>query len=142
MSLRFHDRTLPSTPWEVVLYVDERADAAQQEALSTIFLGRGGGTPVQNFATAIGTVLAIRPARIELDHRGNRQSIEVESVVKVRAAHPFQSDEPVMCGIPGFDHPGQETVTAVLQSKEPALSWDLEDVCGFATRFDYHSDPG
>jgi hypothetical protein len=31
-------------PWHVSLYVDERADAAQYEALTNSFLGRAGGT--------------------------------------------------------------------------------------------------
>lgn len=44
------------------------------------------------------------------------------------------------CGIPGFDHPGTEYHTALLQSKEESpLTWDLEDVCGFATDFAYSS---
>ena len=44
MSLRYHDEVQPSTPWEVVLYVDERADDAQMQALTDIYLGRAGGT--------------------------------------------------------------------------------------------------
>jgi hypothetical protein len=140
MSLRFRDKTLPSTPWEVILYVDERADLGQRDGLSNIFLGRVGGTPVQNFATAIGSVLAVRPARIELDHTMNYQRVRVADRVNVRVSHAFESDLPVMCGIPGFHHPGQEVVTEVLQSNEPALSWDLQFTCGFATDFAYSSD--
>src|SRR4029078_3667117 len=44
MSLRYRDAVQPSTPWEVVLYVDDRADEAQHQALADIFLGRAGGT--------------------------------------------------------------------------------------------------
>ena len=40
LSLRYLDEVQPSTPWEVMLYVDERADAAQLDALADIFLGR------------------------------------------------------------------------------------------------------
>jgi hypothetical protein len=138
MSLRYTDAERPSTLWEVVLYVDERANDAQHRALTDIFLGRVGGTPLRNFAAAIGEVHAVRSAQIELDHTAGKQRIGVAGYVRVRAARPFAGDEPVMCGIPGFDHPGTEYHTALLHSEEESpLTWDLEDVCGFATDFAY-----
>src|SRR5579864_943473 len=42
------------TPWQVALLVDERASPEAQKALEEIFLGRAGGTPMANFAEAIG----------------------------------------------------------------------------------------
>ncbi len=157
MNIRYTDATQHDSPWDVVLYVDERASPEQHQALADIFLGRVGGTPLRNFAAAIGEVHAVRPARIELDHTPGRQRIGVKRgakhYVRVRAARPFADDHsaddhsadgpsagdtPVMCGIPGFDHPGTEYHTAVLQSEEvPPLAWDLVDVCGFATDFAY-----
>ena len=44
MSLRYLDQVQPSTPWEVVLYVDRDADDAQRAAVADIFLGRAGRT--------------------------------------------------------------------------------------------------
>ena len=80
----------------------------------------------------------MRSARIELDHTPGEQRIGVVGYVRVRAAGPFAGDEPVRCGIPGFEHPGTEYRTALLQSEEESpLAWDLEDVCGFATDFAY-----
>src|SRR5881392_3278081 len=38
MSLRYFDKVQPCTKWEVVLYVDDRAERAQQLALADIFL--------------------------------------------------------------------------------------------------------
>ena len=138
LSLRSLDAEQPSTPWEVVLYVDERANDAQHQALTDIFLGRLGGTPLRNFAAAIGEVYAVRSARIELDHVPGKQRIGVVGYVRVVAARLVMSDEAVACGIPGFDHPGTEYHTALLQSRdESPLQWDLEDVCGFATNFAY-----
>ena len=43
MSLRYLDRVQPSTPWEVVLYVDADADDGQRAALADILLGRRNG---------------------------------------------------------------------------------------------------
>lgn len=42
MSIRFLDRVQPSTPWEVVLYVDDNGDDRQRAAVADIFLGRAG----------------------------------------------------------------------------------------------------
>src|SRR5438105_14353787 len=39
-----YDDDEPGSPWRVALYVDERANPQQQEALAAIFLGRAGGT--------------------------------------------------------------------------------------------------
>ena len=64
MSLRYFDRVQPSTPWEVVLYVDRDADDAQRAAMADIFLGRAGGTVAQLYGPAIGEVHVVRPARI------------------------------------------------------------------------------
>ena len=62
MSLRYFDRVQPSTPWEVVLYVDEGASDEQRSALADIFLGRAGGTVARLYGPAIGEVCAVRPA--------------------------------------------------------------------------------
>src|SRR6266545_3935437 len=42
LSIRYLDHVQPSTPWEVVLYVDRNAGRDQQPALADIFLGRAG----------------------------------------------------------------------------------------------------
>ena len=60
MTLRYFDRVQPSSRWEVVLYVDERADDDQCAALTAIFLGRAGGTVAAQYGRAIGDVHAVR----------------------------------------------------------------------------------
>src|SRR5262245_38629088 len=37
------------SPWDYWLYVDERGDERQREALEAIFLGRLGGPPTEQF---------------------------------------------------------------------------------------------
>ncbi len=135
-----YDDDEPQSPWRVALYVDDRADAVQQQGLSALFLGRLGGTPFRNFASAIGEVYAVRPARIELDHTPDRQRIDAGAYVSVRADGPVAADGPVSCGIPGHDHPGQELRASVMRVDEPPLQWELRGRCAFATDFDYRSD--
>ena len=139
MAGRYDDDEAKS-PWRVALYIDERGDAEQQRALTEIFLGRLGGTVFRNFASAIGEVYAVRPARIELDHADRGQSIRAGAYVSVFASEPVEAGGPVTCGIPGHDRPGQELRTSLLRVEEPPLRWEVSGRCGFASGFDYGSD--
>lgn len=129
----------PLGMWEVVLYVDERADDVQAAALEAIFLGRAGGTTLENFAVAIEQVHAVRSAAIRLDHVAGDQQVAVEHLVEVRAREPVATVDPVSCAIPGHDHPGQEWVADVMRVDEEALSWEVTGRCAFATDFVYSS---
>src|SRR4029453_14824132 len=60
MTLRYFDRIHPSTRWGVVFSVDDRAEEAQFDALTSIFLGRAGGTVATQYGPAIGEVHAVR----------------------------------------------------------------------------------
>ncbi len=130
----------PGSPWRVILYVDERATAAQQAALADIFLGRAGGGTLRNFAKVIGEVYAIRPARIEVDHRPNQERMVIGGLLSASTARPFITEEPVTCGIPGHDRPGQEIIGAEFRLNDAPLRWEFEGRCGFATDFEYSSD--
>src|SRR6478735_8202601 len=46
MALRYDDDE-PGSPWDYVLFLDERGDLDQRRLLEAIFLGQLGGTPQQ-----------------------------------------------------------------------------------------------
>lgn len=144
LSLRYYDRVQPSTPWEVVLYVDDRADGDQLDALADIFLGRAGGTVSQLYGPAIGDVHAVRRARITLEHVAARKRIDVLGYLTVEAEGEASESGDVQCGIPGFDHPGTELHGDVLWSTDPALRWEVRGRrnASFTTDFDYTSVTG
>jgi len=141
LSLRFKDDVQPSTPWEVVLYVDERADEAQHDALADIFLGRAGGTPVSQYATAIGHIHAVRRAQITLEHVAPRKRIDIVGYLRIEAEDAASDEGDVRCGIPGFDHPGTELYADYLKSTDEALTWEVRGKrnASFATDFSYSS---
>lgn len=130
----------PKKPWRVSLYVDERGSAAQRGALSEIFLGRAGGTSFRNFASVIGEVYAIRPARIELDHSPRRWFMRADEYVLVRATEPVPSAAAISCAIPGHDRQGEEVLCEIMRVEDDRLHWEVTGRCGYSSSFDYRSD--
>lgn len=129
----------PRSPWRVIIYVDENGDPQQQQALADIFLGRAGGDTRRNFAAVIGDVVAIRPAKIKLEHSRNQERMEVKGFVSAATARADATDQPVSCGIPGHDRPGQEIVADHFRVDDESLKWEVNGRCGFATDFAYKS---
>jgi hypothetical protein len=111
----WYDDDEPRSPWRVCLYLDERANHEQQAALAAIFLGRAGGTALRNFAAAIGTVRAVRAARVELSHLPRRWSMRADTYLTVRAETPVDAPALVACGIPGLDRPGREVIAGTFR---------------------------
>ena len=143
LSIRYLDRVQPSTPWEVVLYVDLDTSDDQRAALAGIFLGRAGGTVARLYGPAIGEVHAVRPARITLEHTAARKRIDVVGYLTVEAEGDASEPGDVRCGIPGFDHPGTELHGDLLRSADPALRWEVRGRrnAAFTSDFDYTCDP-
>ena len=142
MSLRYHDEVQPSTKWEVICYVDERADDEQLAALADIFLGRAGGTVVRQYGRAIGEVHDVKRARISVEHVQPRKRIDVVGFLRVEAEAAASEAGDVQCGIPGYDHPGTELFGEVLRSEDGPFEWAIvgKRNASFASDFDYASD--
>lgn len=68
--------------WSVALYLDERANEQQRDALAAIFSGAGGGV-MGHFAPLIGTVLGIKPASISFQKNGAHRSLEMPGVARL-----------------------------------------------------------
>jgi hypothetical protein len=75
--------------WSVALYVDERADQRQQEALQAIFAGAAGGV-MGGFAPLIGEVLGIKAVPIDYRVEGKRRSVEIPDIMQL-AVRPVPS---------------------------------------------------
>jgi len=104
--------------WQVALYIDERADQQQHDAIQAIFAGAAGGT-MGAFAPLIGEVLGIKSAPISYSVSGKRRSVEIPGFMSMavgpvpsamgedvemvaRNAHPFAPEGVVMAvGQPG-----------------------------------------
>src|ERR1044072_4531294 len=65
----------PDSPWSGILYLDERADERQRNALEDIFTGRRGGDAISHFPWAwkASEIVAVRVVAIAVDHTRRRQ---------------------------------------------------------------------
>jgi hypothetical protein len=131
--------TTPGNPWHVSLYIDDRATAAQKDALTAVFLGRVGGRPQKGYASNIVEVHAVKTANIELDHTPVRERIEIHPYLTVRTREAVPHDFTVTCGIPGHDHSGQEIRAEIFRYEDAPYDWEFRGRCGFASDFAYAS---
>ncbi len=74
--------TMGDGNWSVAVYLDERADARQREALQTIFTGAAGG-PLGGLAPLISTVLGIKTVPITYHKEGKRRAVEIPGVMQM-----------------------------------------------------------
>jgi hypothetical protein len=140
LALRYSDDE-PGSPWTFVLYVDERGDGEQREALEGIFLGRLGGTAEKQFPWVwkASNLVAVRPMAIDIDHTPGRGWFRAGGHVSVRIREPFADQEPVTCVIPGHHQSGQEVVAELLSVEDGGLEFELSGKCGYESTFDYSS---
>jgi hypothetical protein len=130
------------SPWSFVLYLDERADEPQRKALERIFTGSARGTQLEHFPWAwkASHLLAVRPARVEIDHRPGRGWFRAGGFVEVRVAHPYEGPETVTCVIPGHERSGREIVAESLAVADDDLEFSFRGNCGYEGDFDYRSE--
>jgi hypothetical protein len=138
IALRYSDDE-PGSPWTWILYLDERAAAAQRTALEAIFTGRLGGDAERHFPWTWkpGELLAVRAVAIDVDHTRRRQRLRVRDRLSVRIRDRHDGSEAVTCVIPGHDRPGEELVTDELHVEDGPLDFHFRGVCGYGATFAY-----
>lgn len=143
MVVRYDDDE-PGSPWTFFLYVDERGDPRQREALVAILTGRRGGTVLEHFPWAWkeSNPLGWRAARIEIDHTPGRGWFRASGTVEVRIRGPVEDEAPVTCVIPGHHRSGAEQYADLLRVEEGPLSFDLTGRCAYESTFEYSSGGG
>jgi hypothetical protein len=137
-----YDDDEPDSPWSFVLYIDERADDRQREALEGIFLGRLGGTPQVQFPWVWkpSDLLAVRHVAIDVDHTPGRGWYRAGGQVTVRIRESLAEQETVTCVIPGHHRDGREVIAELLSVKDGSLEFELSGKCGYESTFEYSSE--
>ena len=136
-----YDDDEPGSPWDFMLYVDERADASQREAIEAILSGAWGGTAVAHFPWAFkpSRQLGVRAVPIEVGHHERRGWFRAGQYVSVRVGGPVSDPEPVTCIIPGHERTGAEHHGDVLRVSDDPLAFEFSGRCAYQSTFDYAS---
>jgi hypothetical protein len=138
LATRYHDDE-PGSPWTYAMYVDERADAAQRDALEGIYTGRLGGDALKHFPWAWkdSERVAVRPVAIDVSHEPRRQRLRIRDRVTVHIRDAWPGPETVTCVIPGHEQSGEELVADELSVNDGPLRFEFHGNCGYSARFDY-----
>lgn len=120
--------------WSVFIYIDDTASEQQFDALSQLFRGNFGGN--LGVTAYFSTILGIKSAQIRLEHTAGAESIQVGTAASARVVRDVVFDGRLTCGIPGHDHPGQESVSSLIVQDAP-LRFSYNERCGFAADFAY-----
>ena len=134
---------MAQVPWTVALYLDQRANGKQTDALTRIFTGQVGGHP-QRLAAHIGDVLGISSVAIHFAADGRRRSLRIVDVASVEIeAMEGQGGEPVtVTGHPLCIASGYPAVVArskQLSYHDHGLDWELSEKNGFFSPFAYQA---
>jgi hypothetical protein len=129
--------------WKVALYLDDRATAEQQQALTGIFSGAEGGH-LAALAPLIGEVLGVRPAQINFEGSGKRWKVSVDGLGSTEIEGiTGQNDGPVqISGHPLAPVPGVPFTIARsehLRLSDHGIKCEVSNKNGFYTPFGYQA---
>jgi hypothetical protein len=128
--------------WRAALYLDERANREQADALGRIFSGQAGGF-LANLAALIDEVMGVRPAKIQFEANGRQRrlripgtlTLEVEGVAGGDPNREAQVTNPALYGAPGFDPVIARSTQYTF--KDHGMEWDNSGKNAFYSRFAY-----
>jgi len=99
--------------WKVALYLDERANQKQKDALTKIFAGQSGGPPAA-LGPFIGEVLGVKSVPIEFKVEGKKRSLVIPQIAQMDIEGMAGQDggDVVINNLPFFAVPGAPVVAA------------------------------
>lgn len=90
--------------WRVAIYVDERADERQREALVEILSGRAGGPP-EALSALLGEVLGVKYVPIAFETRDGRARIEVPGIMEIEVELVRNPESGAVISVTNTIHP-------------------------------------
>ena len=129
------------TKWDVALYLDERANEGQRQALTQVFGGQAGGEPAA-LAPFIGKVLGVKAVRIDFEAKGRHRSLRIPGIaeMEIEGLAGQGGRDVTLENIPLTAVPNQTAVVAKskrLSFHDHGQSWDVSDKNGFYSPFSF-----
>lgn len=130
--------------WQVALYLDERANAQQQDAIGKIFSGQAGGH-LAALAPLIGEVLGLKSVAIEYTAQGRERSLRIPGVAaaEITALAGQDGAEVTLSNHPFTPVPGYPTVVAKSKNasyKDYGLALEVSEKNGLYSPFSYQAN--
>jgi hypothetical protein len=128
--------------WTVALYLDERADSRQQDALKAIFSGQAGGHP-GHLAEFIGEVKGIERVPLDYAAEGKAHRLRIGRVGRadIRTVEGQNGSDITVENHPLAVAPGYPVTVArseELRYRDHGFDWQLNDRSGLFSPFTYH----
>jgi hypothetical protein len=128
--------------WQAALYVDERADDTQTDALVRIFSGQAGGHPAV-LAGFVGAVLGVKKVPVSYEALGRERRLTLADVgeMRVRAIDGIAGGEatitnPPLCVVPS--HPSVVAKSETYRYRDYGFNWEFSGRNAFFSPFEYH----
>jgi hypothetical protein len=144
MSVHAPGHMFTGPKWKIAIYLDEKADDDQKNALTMIFTGQVGGEFFTEILPLIGEVLGIRSVPIEFSIEGKkRRKMSIPSFAKMEIEGLIGSDPNTESKVtnPAFSNtPGDDPIIARSTThtyKDHGLQWDNSGRNAFYSRFTY-----
>jgi hypothetical protein len=120
--------------WKQILFIDDKANARQEAALTSVFKGERGG-PIAELIKLVGTLVEVRRAPIEFTIKKGKGSFKVGRTIEATMA-PYRGPDgketvlvdSIFSTIPGS--PAYVGKAERFRMKSPKLGIDL-DIAGF-----------
>jgi hypothetical protein len=127
--------------WDIALYLDEKANPAQKEALTTIYAGKAGGEPAA-LGPLIGKVLGVKSVPIQFTVSGKERSLRIAKIAEMEiAALPGAGGKDITLeNLPFTAVPNQTTVVAKskkLSFHDFGMDWNVSEKNGFYMPFSF-----
>lgn len=129
--------------WQAALYIDERANEAQTDAITQIFSGQQGGH-LAILMSFVGEVLGIKKVSIDYQEEGNTRRLsipgiaqaEIESIQGITGGESSISNPP-LCVV--SSHPSTVAKSNHYQYQDFDKDWQFSERNGYYSAFTYQS---
>ncbi len=127
--------------WKVALYIDEKANPQQKDALTKILGGQAGGVPGA-LGTFIGQVLGVKSVPIEFKAEGKKRSLKIPQVaeMEIEAIAGQGGADVTINNHPFTAIPGEIAVVAKSNQasyNDYGLKWEFSEKNGYYSPFKY-----
>jgi hypothetical protein len=128
------------TKWQTALYLDDRATAAQGDALTQIYSGQAGG-PFEALGGHVGEVLGVKSAAIDIQTAGKTRSLRIADVadVEIEAITDADGVETTISNSPRslVGRPFVAAKSKQLSYRDHGFEWQISGRNGFFAPFNY-----